>query len=272
MGPDDLVGRFGGDEFTILCRNVTSAETVELFAERVARELARRVELEEAGADYLEQQLVRTRPISGPFTRLIGRSGALRDALAVAAKAAPSASTIMIRGESGTGKELVARAIHAASPRAGKPLIRLNCSAIPPTLVESELFGHERGAFTGAIRRRLGKFELAHGGTIFLDEIGSLDLTLQAKLLRVLQNRELERVGGEASIPIDVRVIAATNADLERMVERSEFREDLYYRLNVIGIFLPPLRERRSDIPLLVEHFIAKLRTQIETKVSGVSP
>lgn len=238
----------------------------------VVRELARRVEHEEARAEYLAQELVRVRPLAPAFTRLVGTSGTFRDALAIAAKAAPSPSTILIRGESGTGKELVAEAIHRASPRARGPFVRLNCAAIPPTLVESELFGHEKGAFTGATRRRLGKFELASGGTIFLDEIGTLDLTLQAKLLRVLQSREVERVGGEESIPIDVRVIAATNADLDEMVANGGFREDLYYRLNVIGIYLPPLRERRGDIPLLVDHFLTKLGERLGRQVRGVTP
>lgn len=237
----------------------------------VVRELARRVEEEEARAEYLAQELARARPLAPSFSRLVGSSGTFRDALSIAAKAAPTPATVLIRGESGTGKELVAEAIHQASPRAGGPFVRLNCAAIPPTLVESELFGHEKGAFTGATRRRLGKFELANGGTIFLDEIGTLDLTLQAKLLRVLQNREVERVGGEEMIPIDVRVIAATNADLEAMVARGEFREDLYYRLNVIGIFLPPLRERRGDIPQLVEHFINKLTDQFGGRVRGIT-
>ncbi|HEY8346723.1 MAG TPA: sigma 54-interacting transcriptional regulator [Symbiobacteriaceae bacterium] len=238
----------------------------------VVRELARRVEQEEARAEYLAQELIRARPLAPAFSRLVGNSGTFRDALAIAAKAAPTPATILIRGESGTGKELVAEAIHLASPRARGPFVRLNCAAIPPTLVESELFGHEKGAFTGATRRRLGKFELANGGTIFLDEIGALDLTLQAKLLRVLQNREVERVGGDEPIPIDVRVIAATNANLEEMVARGQFREDLYYRLNVIGIYLPPLRERRGDIPLLVEHFIAKLNQRLGKKVQGITP
>ncbi|MFZ5816242.1 MAG: sigma 54-interacting transcriptional regulator [Bacillota bacterium] len=250
-----------------VCGAVAITRTVD-----VLRELTRRVEQEEARAEYLEQELVRARPLPPSFARLIGGSGTLRDALAIAAKAAPSTATILIRGESGTGKELVAEAIHLSSQRSRKPFIRVNCAAIPPTLVESELFGHERGAFTGAIKRRLGKFELAHGGTIFLDEIGTLDLTLQAKLLRVLQNRELERVGGEETIGIDVRVIAATNADLEEMVRKGEFREDLYYRLNVIPIYMPPLRQRRSDIPILVEHFIEKLSRESPSKVRGVSP
>jgi len=241
-------------------------------SEDVVRDLAGRLEREEARAAYLEQELVRSRPLTPPFARLVGRSSALRDALSVAAKAAPTMSTMLIRGESGTGKELVAEAIHEASPRAGKPLVRLNCAAIPATLVESELFGHEKGAFTGAVKRRLGKFELANGGSIFLDEIGTLDLPLQAKLLRVLQNKVLERVGGEESIRVDVRVIAATNSDLEAMVAQGEFREDLYYRLNVIGVFLPPLRDRRTDIPLLVEHFVGHLSQQLGREVAGFTP
>ncbi len=238
----------------------------------VVRELGRRLEQQEERVSYLEQELVRARPMPPAFSRIIGRSGVLQDALAMAAKAAASSSTILIRGESGTGKELVAEAIHQASPRADGPFVRLNCAAVPPTLVESELFGHEKGSFTGATRRRLGKFELANGGTIFLDEIGALDITLQAKLLRVLQNRELERVGGQETIPVDVRVIAATNANLEEMVKEGRFREDLYYRLNVIGIYLPPLRERRSDIPLLVEHFIGKLADRVGSAVRGIEP
>ena len=237
----------------------------------VVRELACKLEAEEARVEYLEHELVRARPLPPTFSRLIGTSGTLRDALSMAAKAAASTSTMLIRGESGTGKELVAEAIHLASARASRPFVRLNCAAIPPTLAESELFGHEKGAFTGAIKRRLGKFELAQGGTIFLDEIGTLDLNLQAKLLRVLQNRQLERVGGETSVPIDVRVIAATNADLEQLVRGGQFRGDLYYRLNVIGIFLPPLRDRRSDIPTLVEHFVDKLGARMNSPVIGFS-
>jgi len=238
----------------------------------VVKELARRLEQEEARAEYLEQELVRARPLAPVFSRLTGASGALRDALAIAAKSAASRSTILIRGESGTGKELVAEAIHTTSPRAKGPFVRVNCAAIPPTLVESELFGHEKGSFTGAIKRKLGKFELANGGTIFLDEIGTLDVSLQAKLLRVLQKREFERVGGEELIRVDVRVIAATNANLEEMVSRGDFREDLYYRLNVISVHLPPLRNRRGDIPLLVDHFIKKLGPQVGKQVSGIAP
>ncbi|HHV18170.1 MAG TPA: sigma 54-interacting transcriptional regulator [Thermoanaerobacterales bacterium] len=193
------------------------------------------------------------------FGNIIGRSEKLLAALDVAAKAAKTSSTILLQGESGTGKELVAEAIHNASKRNSGPFIKVNCPGIPSNLMESELFGHERGAFTGAIYQKIGKFELANGGTIFLDEIGELDNNLQAKLLRVLQEREFERVGGNQVFKTDVRIIAATHRDLREMVKKGEFREDLYYRLNVVPVKLPSLRERKDDIPLLVEHFLKKL-------------
>jgi Nif-specific regulatory protein len=167
-------------------------------------------------------------------------------------------TTVLIRGESGTGKELIAQAIHYHSPRVKKPFITVNCAALPETLVESELFGYERGAFTGAQHRKKGRFELAHGGTLFLDEIGELSPATQVKLLRVLQEREFERVGGTESVPVDVRVIAATNRDLEQALTNSGFREDLYYRLNVFPIFIPPLRARKADVPPLADHFTEK--------------
>ena len=187
-------------------------------------------------------------------------------------KVADSDSTVLVYGESGTGKELIARALHYNSHRQDKPLIPINCGAIPEELLESELFGYEKGAFTGAASSRIGRFELAHTGTIFLDEIGEMSPSLQVKLLRVLQEREFERVGGTRTIKVDVRIIAATNKDLEAMVEKNEFREDLFYRLNVIPIELPALRERRSDIPLLVQHFMEHFNAQKHRDIEGVLP
>jgi transcriptional regulator with PAS, ATPase and Fis domain len=189
----------------------------------------------------------------------------------VVTQIATTPTTVLITGESGTGKELVARAIHQRSDRSGHPFVAVNVAAIPDTLLESELFGHEKGAFTGAHARRLGKFELAHGGTIFLDEIGSLRLDLQTKLLRVLQEREVERLGGSRAIPVDVRVLAATNVNLRQAVRDRAFREDLYYRLNVVPIHVPPLRERREDITRLVEHFVRKFARECHRDVRGVS-
>lgn len=221
-------------------------------------------------AEYLEQELFRTRKIDSSFAGFVGCSGKIVDVLAMAAKAAKSTATVLIRGESGTGKELVAEGIHYASDRAAGPFIRVNCGAIPSTLLESELFGHEKGAFTGALRRKLGKFELANHGTIFLDEIGEMDKNMQVKLLRALQQREFDRVGGEKTIKVDVRIIAATNRNLEQMVQEASFRDDLYYRLNVIPLFLPPLRDRQEDIPLLIEYFINKISKDHGNKIRGI--
>src|SRR6202030_2205798 len=190
------------------------------------------------------------------FEDIVGSSEALRKVLRQVAKVAASDSTVLILGETGTGKELIARAIHKRSKRADRAFIGVNCAAIPPSLIASELFGHEKGAFTGATQRRLGRFESANGGTIFLDEIGDLPGEVQVALLRVLQEREIERVGGNNSIPVDVRVLAATHRDLNVLVAEGRFREDLLYRLNVVPIEVPPLRERVADIPLLVEYFI----------------
>jgi len=203
---------------------------------------------------------------------IIGQSGPMQALYKVLGKIAPSDVTVLIVGESGTGKELVARAIHFNSPRLGKPFIALNCAAIPRELLESELFGHEKGAFTGATDRKIGKFEQAIGGTLFLDEIGDMPLELQAKLLRVLQEREITRTGGIATIRVDVRIIAATNQNLKKKVLDREFREDLFYRLNVVPVDLPPLRQRREDIPPLVEYFLGRTRETYQTNARGVTP
>ena len=204
--------------------------------------------------------------------QFVGTSEPIRRVLEFVAKVADCDSTVLINGESGTGKELVARMLHFNSEPKDRPLVPVNCGAIPENLLESELFGHERGAFTGATHTRIGRFELAHGGTIFLDEIGELSLGLQVKLLRVLQERSFERVGGTRTIDVDVRVIAATNQDLELAVQQKRFREDLYYRLNVIPVTIPPLRERRSDIPQLVNHFLERLKRGKQTATTGCSP
>jgi PAS domain S-box-containing protein len=203
--------------------------------------------------------------------QIVGRSAALREVLDNVARVAPTDATVLVTGETGTGKELIARAVHSASPRSGKPLIKVNCAALPAGLVESELFGHEKGAFSGAIARRQGRFELADGGTIFLDEIGELPAEAQVKLLRVLQEREFDRVGGAAPIRVDVRVIAATNRDLLHEVKEKTFREDLYYRLNVFPVRLPPLRERRDDVPLLVKFLVGKFAQRVGKHLDGVS-
>jgi PAS domain S-box-containing protein len=205
------------------------------------------------------------------FEEIIGRSPALLGVLDKVARVAPTDATVLVSGETGTGKELIARAIHSTSRRAGKPLIKINCAALPAGLVESELFGHEKGAFTGAIARRLGRFELAEGGTLFLDEIGELPAETQAKLLRVLQEHEFDRVGGTSPVRADVRVIAATNRDLLKAVREKTFREDLYYRLGVFPVHLPPLRERPEDVPLLVKFLVEKFAARVGKRVEGVS-
>jgi formate hydrogenlyase transcriptional activator len=204
------------------------------------------------------------------FEEIIGSSPALQRVLSQVSKVAHTDATVLILGETGTGKELVARAIHKRSRRAGGAFIRVNCAAIPPSLIASELFGHEKGAFTGALQRRLGRFEAADGGTIFLDEIGELPAEAQVALLRVLQEREIERVGSSHPISVDVRVLAATNQDLEAAVERGKFREDLYYRLNVVPIRLPPLRERVEDIPILVEYLVDRYAKQVGKNIRNI--
>jgi len=206
------------------------------------------------------------------FGSIIGKSKKMRDIFDTIQKVAPSNATVLIEGESGTGKELVARSVHFSSPRREKPFVAVNCSALAENLLESELFGHERGAFTGAVATKKGRFELADGGTLFLDEIGELSQNLQVKLLRVLQEKVFERVGGVRTISVDIRIIAATNKDLQQEMQAGRFREDLYYRLNVVHIVLPPLKERQEDIRLLVNHFIKKYASERKSAapVSGV--
>jgi len=206
------------------------------------------------------------------FEQLIGSSPALESALEQVARVAPTDSTVLIQGETGTGKELIARAVHDLSSRFGRPFIKLNCAAIPFDLLESELFGHEKGAFTGAVAQKIGRFELAHKGTLFLDEVGDIPLPLQPKLLRVLQEQEFERLGSGRTHQVDVRLVAATHRNLVEMVKRNEFRSDLYYRLNVFPIPLPPLRARREDIPALVEHFVEIYARRMGKQIDCISP
>ena len=205
------------------------------------------------------------------FDAIISQSNEMENVLNTAGRVAKSKATILLRGESGTGKELVAKAIHYSSERKDKPMITINCAALSENLLESELFGHEKGSFTGAISQRIGRFEQAEGGTIFIDEIGDIALQTQVKLLRALQFGEFERVGGSQTIKVDVRVITATNRDLEEMIIRGSFREDLFYRINVITINLPPLRERKSDIPILINHFIKKYSNENNKNIEGIS-
>ncbi len=230
-------------------------DELELVVERVFEGMALRRDLRAFQAQAAETYR---------FENIIGKSAAMQRVFDVIRKVADTDLTILVRGPSGTGKELVANAVHYNSPRRARPLIKVNCAAFSRELVESELFGHEKGAFTGAVSAREGKFEIADGGTLFLDEIGDMNLETQAKILRVLQEKELERVGGNRTIKVDVRILAATNQDLEAKVRDGGFREDLYYRLNVVPIVLPALRERPEDVPLLVEHFLAAVTARLK--------
>ena len=221
----------------------------------------------------LEEENVRLKKeLRGKYTKLIGTSGPIRKIFDIIEKVADTGGTILITGASGTGKELIARAIHYSSNRSAKPLVVINCGAIPQELLESELFGHEKGAFTGAHKSRVGRFELADGGTIFLDEIGEMSPALQVKLLRVLQEQQFERVGGTKTIHVDIRIIAATNKNLATAISKEKFREDLYYRLNVIPIKVPTLKQRKSDIPLLIDFFLKKYQKDKKERIKGFSP
>jgi len=219
------------------------------------------------GIDYSERNQAER-----AFEQIVGNSPALESVLEQVALVAPTDSTVLIQGETGTGKELIAHAVHNASPRCGRALIKLNCAAIPLDLLESELFGHEKGAFTGAIAQKIGRFELAHTGTLFLDEVGDIPPALQPKLLRVLQEQEFERLGSGRTHKVDVRLVAATNRNLLEMVTRNEFRCDLYYRFNVFPISLPPLRERREDIPALVQHFVEIFSRRMRRHIHLIPP
>src|SRR5512135_39565 len=243
---------------------------LKIIASLMAQSVKLHNELERERVAFLEEKESLTRQLKGRYRveNIIGQSDSMQEVFEAIHKVAPSKATVLLRGESGTGKELVAKAIHFMSPRAREPFIKFNCASIPEGLLESELFGHEKGAFTGAVSLRKGRFELADKGTIFLDEIGDLPLTLQPKILRVLQEREFERVGGEKTIKVDVRLIAATSRNLEELVSSGRFREDLYYRLNVVPIAMPPLRERKEDIPLLVEFFLARFNVENKKDVT----
>jgi formate hydrogenlyase transcriptional activator len=270
---DELVGVLGlfsrrqltGDDFhafeIFAAQAATAIKTAELFS-RVER-LKDRLLVENS---YLQEEI----RAEGGFEEIVGNSPSIRQVLHMVRLAAPTDACVLLLGESGTGKELIARAVHGLSPRRDRSMIRVNCGAIPATLVESEFFGHERGAFTGAVTRRIGRFELADKSTLFLDEIGDLPPEAQVKLLRVLQEGEFERLGGAQPMRVNVRPIAATNRDLTDDVANHRFREDLFYRLNVIPIRVPPLRERREDIPILVTHFLQRLQRKLSKPLSGV--
>ncbi|GMB01419.1 sigma 54-interacting transcriptional regulator [Pelosinus sp. IPA-1] len=247
---------------------------LKLKTESMEKQLAKEKEANWHPHQYIgqssEKNFIKRIKMDSAFEKFIGMNEQVLNAIALAAKAAKVQSTVLITGKSGTGKEVVAEGIHLASPRAKQPFIKINCAAIPGALLESELFGHEKGAFTGAIKRKLGKFEMADGGTLFLDEIGEMEMSMQTKLLRILQTSSFERVGGEETIMVNVRILAATNQDIEVMVKEGRFREDLYYRLNVIPVSLPPLKERKDDIPLLVDFFLKKFNKDFGKGILGI--
>ena len=254
---------------------ITKPFSSEEFAVKVERLLANREEREKLRKENVAlrvENIALREEAEARYGEMVGESPPMREVFRWVQRVARSDSTVMIYGESGTGKELVARAVHAASNRKNGPFVRVNMGALTESLMDSELFGHEKGAFTGAERRRRGRFELANGGTLFLDEITTISAATQIRLLRVLQERELERVGGEETIPVDVRIIAATNASPHVLLKESAFREDLFYRLHVLPVTLPPLRDRKSDIQVLVFHFVEKLRSRTRSEVRAVSP
>ncbi|HEX9970912.1 MAG TPA: sigma-54 dependent transcriptional regulator [bacterium] len=257
LGAVDFITKpFSHDEFKLKIERI-----LERIQER--KELARISDENIYLRDELEEQF--------NYGEIIGKSKAMQEVYRTIEKVAATDSSVLIYGESGTGKELVARAIHKLSPRKDKPFIRVNCGALVETLLESELFGHEKGAFTGAMKRKKGRFELAHQGSIFLDEIGDISANMQQKLLRVLQEKEFERVGSEETIQVDVRILTATNKNLSELVQQGKFREDLFYRLHIIPIYLPPLRERTQDISLLVQHFIKQLTAELNKPLKRIT-
>ncbi len=270
----EVIGALSADH--VLPKEVSLEEDVRVLS-IIASMIAQAARLRQSAQEERQKLLEENRRLQDQLkekfrpANIIGNSKQMQDVYDQVAQVCKSNTTVLIRGESGTGKELVAHAIHFNSPRAGKPFIRVNCAALPETLVESELFGHEKGAFTGALATRQGRFELAHGGTIFLDEVGDFSPATQVKLLRVLQEREFERVGGSQSIKVDVRVIAATNRELEAMIAEGKFRQDLYYRLNVFSIHVPALRERKADILLLADYFVEKYSRQHHKSVKRIS-
>ncbi len=259
----EVSGRESLDELTRFLNMVAVLIANYYTLEKEVEEEKRNLESEKKALQMELRRIYGEMKIEG----VVGRSRQILEILDVIHRVAPTGATVLLRGESGVGKEVFARAIHFLSPRAEGPFVTVNCAAIPESLLEAELFGYERGAFTGATQRKKGKFELAEGGTLFLDEIGDMTPSLQTKLLRVLQEKEIERLGGSRPVKVDVRVIAATNRNLEEMMREGRFREDLYYRLNVVPIFIPPLRERREDIPVLVYHFLDLFREQYAKEV-----
>jgi len=271
---NEVIGTLSADR--LFAESVSLDEDLRLLsiiASMVAQAVQLRREAQEERDLLIQENLRLQNVLKERFhpSNIIGKSKSMQQVYELIAQVSSSNATVLIRGESGTGKELVANAIHYNSPRANKPFIKVNCAALPETVLESELFGHEKGAFTGAISQRKGRFELAEGGTIFLDEVGDFPPTVQIKLLRFLQELEFERIGGSSTLKANVRVIAATNRNLEALIEESTFREDLYYRLNVFPIYVPPLRERKTDIPLLADFFVERYAKSNNKKISRIS-